>query len=292
MAEIRPSRPEEIPLQKQLWKRCFGDSNAYIDHFYEKFCTADQVLVVEQDGGIDSMAAVLPATLELSDSRQVPVGYVYALATNPNAQGKGNARHLLSYADKYIQEKGMKAMVLVPASPSLHRFFDALGMSECFGIRKVELLKSSFTGNTEGTSMVPIGPEEYNAIRESFLMGTFHMTYTDHMISLQQFSSQLSRGDLFRIQVDDEVGCAAIEYVQSRRLLVKELIISPDKMSRAMEAIAAEKEASGYHVRTPAFWDGINGSYLQAFGMIKWYDHGLKNKWFSHQDAYLGLAFD
>ena len=60
----------------------------------------------------------------------------------------------------------------------------------------------------------------------------------------------------------------------------------------AVETIAKEMEASRYHIRTPAFWDGLPGSYTQAFGMIKWYDLGLHSKYFAQQDAYLGLGFD
>ena len=39
-------------------------------------------------------------------------------------------------------------------------------------------------------------------------------------------------------------------------------------MGKAVETIAKEMEASRYHIRTPAFWDGLPGSYTQAFGMI------------------------
>ncbi len=292
MITIRPSTPAEIPQQKELWKKCFGDPSAYINMFYEKFCTAEQVLVVEDDGEIDSMAAVLPSTLELPDGSEIKVGYIYALATNPYLQGKGHARQLLSYADQYLQEQGMKAMVLVPASPSLHRFFSALGMSECFGTRKIELLASNLSEDTEGCTMTPITSSEYNDIRKSFLLGTFHMSYEDDRIELQKFASQMSNGDLYKIEVNGEVGCAAIEFVQTRRLLVKELIISPKNMQKAADIIGKTFDASGYHLRTPAFWDGLPGSYTQAFGMIKWYDATLRNKWFSREDAYLGLAFD
>ena len=38
------------------------------------------------------MAAMLPGTIQLPDGTDVPVGYVYALATNPYMQGKGHAR--------------------------------------------------------------------------------------------------------------------------------------------------------------------------------------------------------
>lgn len=293
MITIRPSRPEEIPQQKELWKKCFGDPGTYIDIFYEKFCTAEQVLVVAEDNGdIDSMAAMLPATLQFPDGSTVSVGYVYALATNPYIQGRGHARQLLKYADSYLKENGYKAMTLVPSSPSLHRFFEAVGMDECFATRKVEILSSALTGETGGGTMTPVSPQEYNEIRERYLKGTFHMEYTDHMIHFQQIGSHMAYGDLYKIEVDGAVGCTAIEYVQKRRLLMKELLIAPEKMEKAVEIVASQMNASRYHVRTPAFWDGLPGSYQQAFGMIKWYDDELHAKWFSRQDAYLGLGFD
>lgn len=292
MINIRPSTPDEIPLQKDLWKKCFGDSDAYIDIFYQKFCTAEQVLVVEDEGEIDSMLAVLPSSIAFPDGTSAPVGYVYALSTSPYMQGKGHARQLLRYADEFMQKRGMKAMTLVPASPSLHRFFENVGMEECFSTRKYETLSSGLTGDTAGGTMTPIAAQEYNQIRERYLKDTFHVTYTDHMIHFQQIGSHLGYGDIYRIEIGDEVGCVAIEYVQKRRLLVKELLISPDKMQAAVEVIASQLPASRYHIRTPAFWEGIAGSYIQAFAMIKWYDQDLHAKWFSHHDAYMGLGFD
>ncbi len=107
------------------------------------------------------------------------------------------------------------------------------------------------------------------------------MTYSDHMISFPQIGSHLAYGDLYKIEIDGAVGCVAIEYVQKRRLLAKELLIPTDKkMAKAVETIAKEMEASRYHIRTPAFWDGLPGSYTQAFGMIKWYDMDLHAKYF------------
>lgn len=292
MISIRQSRPDEVPQQKELWKKCFGDPNTYIDLYYQKYCTPDQVLVVEEDGEINSMVSVLPLTLNLPDGESVSVGYLYALATNPYMQGKGHARQLVSYAEEYIQKQGMKAMVMVPASPSLHRFFEVMGIEECFETRKVELLLPSLAGPVEGGSMTPIYPAEYNEIRERYLKGTFHISYSDDLIQFQQFGSHIASGDLYKIEVDGEVGCAAIEYVQKRRLLAKELLISPEKMEKAAQVIASQLEASRYHIRTPGFWEGIHGSYEQEFGMIKWYDPALKAKWFNTWDGYLGLGFD
>ena len=292
MITIRTAAPEELPQLRDLWRKCFGDPGAYVDIIFQKFCSIDQVLVVDDDGEVDSMAAMLPGAIQLPDGTEVPVGYVYALATNPYMQGKGHARQLLRYADDFLQKRGDKAMVLVPASPSLHRFFEAVGMDECFATRKVEILTSALSGDTGGGVMTPVSPREYNEIREGYLKNTFHMTYTDQMISFQQIGSHLAYGDLYKIEIDGVVGCAAIEYVQKRRLLTKELLIPTDKMGKAVETIAKEMEASRYHIRTPAFWDGLPGSYLQAFGMVKWYNSELEAAWRNERKGYMGLGFD
>ena len=107
MITIRPAVPEELPQLKDLWRKCFGDPSTYVDIFYQKFCPVEQVLVVDEVGELDSMAAMLPGTVHLPDGTDIPVGYVYALATNPYMQGKGHARQLLKYADEYLQKRGV-----------------------------------------------------------------------------------------------------------------------------------------------------------------------------------------
>ncbi len=104
------------------------------------------------------MAAMLPGTIQLPDGTDVPVGYVYALATNPYMQGKGHAPAAAEGRRRLPPPGGDKAMVLVPASPSLHRFFEAIGMDECFATRKVESLTSALTGETGGGVLTPISP--------------------------------------------------------------------------------------------------------------------------------------
>ena len=37
MVTVRPSRPEDIPAQRELWKLAFGDGDDYIDNFYSTY---------------------------------------------------------------------------------------------------------------------------------------------------------------------------------------------------------------------------------------------------------------
>ena len=294
MMTIRPSTPAEIPQLKELWKKCFGDPNEYIDSFYDRFCSADQVLTAVEDGQVCSMAALLPAALRTPEGEDLPVTYLYALATNPDIQGKGHARQLLQYADRLLADRGDKAMALVPASPSLHKFFAALGMTECFAHRKSEFLASSLTGRPDGGVFTPIGPEEYNAIRNAYLAGSLFLSYPDQLIRLQSLCSGMSGGGLYRVEVagDAEVGCAAVEYVTPDTLLMKELLTYHQYTSKAVELAAQVLPARRYLTRTPAVWEGFSGNYTQPFGMIKWYDDELRNRFGATQTGYLGLAFD
>ena len=63
-------------------------------------------------------------------------------------------------------------------------------------------------------------------------------------------------------------------------------------MPRGLAALAARMPGQRCFVRTPAQWDGMQGSYLQPFGMVKWFDREKERLWQSDKKAYLGLGFD
>ena len=45
MSIIRPSVPEDVPAQRELWKLAFGDSDAYLDNFYRTYYRSDLSLI-------------------------------------------------------------------------------------------------------------------------------------------------------------------------------------------------------------------------------------------------------
>ena len=294
MVEIRPSREADISRQKEIWRSCFGDDERFIDLFYQTYYVPKETVVLLDDGQMASMTALLPMELRLPNGERAQAGYVYALATDPALQKKGFARHVLRYADFYLKELGRQCVILVPASPSLHRFFDTVDYRECFATRKVELLRTQLVPAVAGDTIVSIEPAEYNRIRDTLLEGTFYVHYDEKMIALQRDICRLSGpgADLYRITVDGVEGCAAVEYYQRDRVLVKELLLPPAQMSRAATQISHMVPADHYHLRTPAFWEGLQGSYIQAFGMIKWYDSGQEQTWFQEREGYLGFGFD
>ena len=54
---LRPSVPEDVPVQRTLWSLSFGDERAYINNFYKNYYRPDRVLVLEVEGAVRAMTA-------------------------------------------------------------------------------------------------------------------------------------------------------------------------------------------------------------------------------------------
>ena len=160
MTDIRLSRPEEIPAQKRLWKTAFGDDDAFIDWFYDCRGPEAQVPVVLEDGAVVSMLTLLPHTLSLPDGGTASARYVYALATDPAARSKGYGRQLLRWTDTFLKEQGVDCLTIVPAEPSLFKFFATVDFTASFSTRKLELLKDMLEPLAEGDYAEPVEPAE------------------------------------------------------------------------------------------------------------------------------------
>mgnify|MGYP002544266180 FL=1 len=292
MIEIRPSRPGEEERQRELWRTAFGDEEEVIDCFYQCCYRSEDMLVLAEDGRICTMLALLPMELVAPAGQSASAWYVYALATDPDQRKKGFGRQLLHYADFYLRERLADCLTVVPAEPSLHRYFSTVGFQPCFATRKLELLPAMISPANRADALEQTGAAVYNRIREAQLEGGSRVRYSDDLIEYQKGLAELSGAGLYQISVEGETGCAAVEYVDRDSVLCKELLISPAHMERAVALIAARHPARRYHVRTPACWEGLPGGYLQPFGMVKWYNRDKEALWAACTHSYMGLGFD
>jgi GNAT superfamily N-acetyltransferase len=291
--EMRPSKAEEVPAQKALWKRAFGDGDSYIDDFYTCCAQPENMLVLLEDGVLRSMLALLPMTIALPDGTRATSSYIYALATDPEFRKHGFGRMLLQYVDFYLGERGVDCVTTVPAEASLHKFFGTVGFTECFATRKIELTAAEAGTPGPGDAVAPASPEEYSSLRENLLEGTLHAEYCRRLLAYQEHICRASGGALLRLEVGGNAGCAAVELEEEgRAVVIKELLIPHDKIPAALAAVAAAYPADRYHLRTPAFWPGHRTSYIQPFAMVKWLSGQDRRAWSEETGAYFGLAFD
>ncbi len=278
MIEMHLARPEELSARKELWKLCFGDSDAFINWFFDHGPAAEDCFVLTEGDALLSSAVIFPEALVLPHGTRHRAAYVYGVCTHPDHRKQGYARALLQYVDFIMQNRGYDCAVTVPSDDALHLFYASIGYLECFTATQFTLVPTPQDGLV---CVSPVTPEEYHQLRSSLLQGTL---YTDCGVALlrhQLAQSALSGGGLFRVGT----GCAITEYTPDGSLLVKELLPGDGTVEQAAAALAAMTSAPQCQLR-------IADEAGKKFGMLRWYLPGKALQWDWNSTGYLGVTLD
>ena len=104
MIQIKAATPADLEAIETLWSKVFGDDVAFIEEFYGSCCKIEQTIVLKEDDTLCTVGALLPVTLCLPDGSTAKGAYLYGMATDPDAQGKGFGQIFLKYVDFYLDE--------------------------------------------------------------------------------------------------------------------------------------------------------------------------------------------
>ncbi|MEL7564075.1 MAG: GNAT family N-acetyltransferase [Dehalobacterium sp.] len=288
MREVRLAGKGEVTEQKEIWKLCFKDSDDFIEFFYTNRYKEDQTMLLLHDEVISAMLTMVPVKIITGDTQSYNSTMLYAVATHPKCQNRGFATQLMDYTHQYLKEKNSACSVLVPAEKQLFDFYRRLGYEDGFYIREFMNLP---VADTAKCMITDIDPEEYNQIRNQQLSGRLFISYANEEIIYQKKLSQKSGADIYRIEMGKVQGCAAIERLNSDKIIIKEILIPDRVLAAAVKQIANLLQAKEYVMRTPAFLGEHLAGTVRPFGMIKTAgESGLK---ITPRDlAYLGFAFD
>lgn len=272
----RTSSPADVPRLKELWKTCFGDSDGYIDHFFQTAYVPQRALVLEAEGVVASMLLTFPETIVTAQGQTAPAWYVYAFCTAPDCQGKGYGRALLAWTEEQARAAGCAAVLMVPGEDSLFQFYHTLGYTLTLNHREVTLPQNQLPITQPHLS--PISPEEYAQERCLWLAGLDCINPTPQALIHQKNLCRCTGGDLFRLAD----GIAAVE-VWEGTAEVKELLCAD--LTAGAAAIAAALGTSQVHIYLPAPLD--TGTEV-PFAVVKW----LKSGFTLGDTTYFAFAFD
>ena len=290
MIEIRTARAADMANEIALWSLVFGDDDAYIMLYYNTCYRPDDAIVLLEDGRLVSMALCPPVGLKIPGGKVARGAYIYALATAPEARGKGYARKLLMFAHDHFKRLGMDFSATVPAEESLFCFFQSVGYGPQFLCDERRYMRCDLS-KASGASAELCDSKVYNATRLCFNFKQPAITYDESLILWQQEVSVLAGAHLFRIEAGGDIGCAAAEYMDGGMVIIKELLISQPNADAAVSALSRVLPADAYIVRTPA--DGSEPlDSVRRFGAAAWYNTAFERAVAQWPNGYLGLAFD
>lgn len=221
---IARAAASDQPQLHALWQTVFGDPPELIQLFYDSFPPEVSAWVVRQDEKILTAAYLIPGNWYLNGSALKPVGYVYAVATRPDARGNGYAGRLMQAMHKEAAERGM-LLYTRPAEAALFPWYEKTMAARNTG-RMRELI-----AQRDASLTVPchvIGTEEYAAKREALLSDRPHIVCSERFLRLQE---QYSDG---YAATEDGIGCCLL---QEKQVLIPEFLGAPEAAERFAQAV-------------------------------------------------------
>jgi GNAT superfamily N-acetyltransferase len=283
----------------RIWKSAFEDSDDEIEAFYRTF-GRDLITAAEDlDGEAASAGYAAPVGwLNMPGGDRLPCAMIYAVATLPEARGRGLAAGCVRKLVGTALGAGYSAVVLRPARDDLFGFYERrCGFREMFVAREhayaaADLRRIRLTPRYAADAARPASPAAYRGVRQA-LLGEARVAYVDmdeRALEYQRSISASRGGGLFTLETGGAPACVCAERSpDGSAVFVKELVTASGDDGEVREAVRALSEimpAREYRARIPR---GETGG-AERFGMI--YAGGGPHISGRGAGAWYGLAFE
>ena len=283
---IRFAKPGDHPRLKELWADVFGDSPEDIDTYFSMRHTDNNMLVYEQSGTIAGMLTMLPVTLVTDSGFSYSARYIYAVATDTRYRKQGISTQLLAAAHAHMQNAGVAASVLVPATPELFGFYEKRGYQTGFWLDIITKKAAVLPPVPPQARFAACSAAEYTRIRDAaFQTSSLYVRWQIRDVTYAMHTF-FQHGGVSALSWDTGQGCAAWEHTQ-HGVLVRELVVQHGDMDTALSVLHSQLQAEQYILRLAQ--GTIPGATQKPFGMIHWL---IPKPAITGLPPYLSLAMD
>lgn len=105
---------------KFLWKYCFGDSDSFINYFFDKYYKKENTLAVFEGDKIVADLMFFPYNI-VKNGKEIKAAYVCGVCSDPMHRGGGNITALFEFLEEKLKKEGYEAFFLIPFKFSFYR---------------------------------------------------------------------------------------------------------------------------------------------------------------------------
>lgn len=154
--KIQKGDSDQIPQLKKIWSECFGDSDEYIDLFFEKRFKTTQTITATVGDKTVGAVYLLPVTV--NEYGLLKKGwYGYAIGVLEKYRKNGIYAAIHAKICEYIKTHN-QFYILCPANHKLYEYYCGLGFSDYAYLSEITLFPNG--SNTDFT-IHGISPTEY-----------------------------------------------------------------------------------------------------------------------------------
>ena len=238
--KIRHYRREDIPAMRALWHRVFGERESFLDAFFTLLGDIGGAAVAEDESGALVGAAYALTGYELlADGASPHVGYVYAVAVDESARGRGLGSALTKQAAEICREREAVIVTTLPAEESLYAWYE-----KQIGTRHLLRREKKTVPAEKTVDIMKMTATEYMLWRENLLRGKPHIHLSHPMLEAQRALCEAYGGAL--CASSDGIFAA---YRDGERLIIPEVLCAqgfPEETAASAAAYFGCREALLY----------------------------------------------
>ncbi len=124
-----------------LWQEAFGDSEEFLDTFFNTAFSPDRCRCVTINGQVIAALYWFNCTRKTDNTNTLtntPIAYIYAVATAEEYRGCGICHKLMENTHTHLAGLGYEGAILVPGDEGLFRLYENMGYHACAYINEFE----------------------------------------------------------------------------------------------------------------------------------------------------------
>lgn len=212
---------EHIPYLKDMWKSIFGDTDSYIDLFFNHRFSSDSSLVYIRDDRPISMLFFPQYDMKFYN-QTVKAGYICGAATLPEYRSSGIMSEMIKYSFSVMKDRGDAFTVLIPASRGLYKYYERFGYKAAFYRGKRVFKRCNAKTHSVLALRKAISAEDIYSVYKRLISAVdIAVLQSQQTIMVNYLAYKRSGGEVW-ITEDNNGYCFAI--MQKEGLYVKELI--------------------------------------------------------------------